>query len=220
MKKSLIYLLVCSMVLAQGGAKCYQNLEYDVLKCETSYYEIVAPAQNRTTLEKRLIDQWFRFEENQCDIIRGFDVHECERKRKTDTLNAELTFSLGTDAAAGVYISCMAICAAQLAIPGWGEVAILPCAIGCSAGASAALLKIKTDYNFEVGRIGIAKTACDEAATAKRDLCVLLKENEAKAKIAAEDLKFASIERPAFRQKESCLASAKNRYAQCMARQP
>jgi hypothetical protein len=208
------------MVLAQGGAKCYQNLEDEVFGCEMRYYNIVAPAQERTTREKRLIDQWFLFEGNQCDIIRGFDVNECERKRKIDTLNAELTFSLGTDAATGVYLSCMAVCAAQLAIPGWGEVAILPCAIGCSSVTSATLLKIKSDYNLEVGRIGIAKTACDEAATAKRDLCVRLKDNEAKAKKAAEDSKFAHIEGPAFRQKESCLASAKNRYDQCMARQP
>jgi hypothetical protein len=67
------------------------------------YYEKIGPAQNTATVEKRLIDQLFEFERDQCDMVRGFDLNECERKRKLDKLNAELAFSIGTDAAGMQY---------------------------------------------------------------------------------------------------------------------
>ena len=61
-KKCLTFVLVCSVALAQGGAKCYQNYEADWFNCEMRYYGKIGPAQNTATTEKRLIDQWFDFE--------------------------------------------------------------------------------------------------------------------------------------------------------------
>lgn len=219
-KKCLTFVLVCSVALAEGGANCYKNFEADWFNCEMRYYNKIGPAQNTATVEKRLIDQLFEFERDQCDMVRGFDLNECERKRKLDKLNAELAFSIGTDAAGMQYTACMTICGAQLLIPGWGEVAILPCAIGCSSSTAYTLIKIKNDFNLELGKISNAKTVCDEAAAAKRELCVLLRGNEARAKKAAQDSKFDSIEGPAFKQKEFCLRSAKTTYDKCMAGQP
>lgn len=175
---------------------------------------------NTATVEKRLIDQLFNLERDKCDIIRGFEDGEYERKAKLDELNAELTFSVGTDAAGITYSACMAICAAQLLLPGWGEVAIVPCAVGCSAAIAYTLIKIKNDRDLELRKISNARAVCGEAVTAKRDLCVRLKDNEARSKKAAEDSKFNRIEGPAFKQKEACLRLALNTYEQCRGRQP
>jgi hypothetical protein len=219
-KKCLTFVLVCSVALAQGGAKCYQNYEADWFNCEMRYYEKIGPAQNTATTEKRLIDQWFDFEKEQCDTVFRFDDNACERKRKLDALNAELTFSIGTDAAGITYTGCLAICAAQLLIPGWGEVAIVPCGVGCSSALVYTLIKIKTDFDLESRKISNAKRDCGEAASAKRDLCVRLKDNEARFKKGVQDDKFDSIEKPAFQQKESCIRWATTTYNQCMSRQP
>ena len=219
-KKCLTFVLVCSVALAQGGAKCYQNYEADWFNCEMRYYGKIGPAQNTATTEKRLIDQWFDFEIKQCDTVFRFDDNACERKRKLDALNAELTFSMGTDAAGITYTGCLAICAAQLLIPGWGEVAIVPCGVGCSSALVYTLIKIKTDFDLESRKISNAKRDCVEAANAKRDLCVRLKDNEAKSKKAAEGSKFDRIEGPASKQKEACLGLAINTYEQCTGRQP
>lgn len=78
-KKCLTFVLVCSVALAQGGAKCYQNYEADWFNCVMRYYEKIGPAHNTATTEKRLIDQWFDFEKNsvtQFSVLTTMRVRE------------------------------------------------------------------------------------------------------------------------------------------------
>ena len=219
-KKCLTFVLVCSVALAEGGANCYKNYEDDWFNCEMSYYAKVVPVSNAATVEKNLIDRWFELDREHCDIQHGFDDNECERKRKLDALNADLTFSTGGDAIITVYYGCMTFCALQLLIPVWGETVIIPCTIGYLSVSTYSFIKLGYDFKLESGKISNARQTCGQAAGAKRDLCVLLKGNEARAKKAAQDSKVESIEKPAFQQKESCLRWATTTYRHCLAGQP